>query len=267
MLNGLKTIRLAGKEVLPIIEGGKGISVSNGESSGAWAAAGGVGTFSGVNADSYDASGNIIPQIYKGKTRRERHEELINYSIQGGITQARIAHERSNGQGLIHVNVLWEMGACDIILQGILEGAKGIISGVTCGAGMPYRLSEICAHYGVHYYPIVSSGRAFNALWKRAYHKFPHLLGGVVYEDPWRAGGHNGLSNSESPNVPEDPYPRVVQLRKVMNECGQGEVPIIMAGGVWHLKEWQNWPGQPGNRPGCVPVRHASTVNAGKPDF
>ncbi len=43
-----------GREVLPLIEGGKGISVSNGQSSGAWAAAGGVGTFSGVNADFYD---------------------------------------------------------------------------------------------------------------------------------------------------------------------------------------------------------------------
>ena len=28
--------------------------------SGAWAAAGGIGTFSGVNADSYDADGNLI---------------------------------------------------------------------------------------------------------------------------------------------------------------------------------------------------------------
>ena len=67
----------------------------------------------------------------------------------------------------------------------MLDGAKGLIHGVTCGAGMPYRLAEICARYGVHYYPIVSSGRAFNALWKRAYHKFQDWLGAVVYEDPW----------------------------------------------------------------------------------
>ena len=30
--------------------------------------------------------------------------------------------------------------------------------------------------------PIVSSGRAFSALWKRAYFKFAELLGGVVNE-------------------------------------------------------------------------------------
>ena len=57
---------ISGREVLPLVEGGKGISVSNGESSGAWAAAGGVGTFSGVNADSYTETGQPIPQIYHG---------------------------------------------------------------------------------------------------------------------------------------------------------------------------------------------------------
>lgn len=240
-MKALNAIRLAGKEVLPLIEGGKGISVSNGQSTGAWAGAGGVGTFSGVNADSYDDNGNIIPQIYHGKTRRERHHELINYSINGGITQAKIAHEMANGNGIIHVNVLWEMGACETILEGILDGTGDLISGVTCGAGMPYRLAELCAQRGKFYYPIVSSGRAFNALWKRAYNKFPEWLGGVVYEDPWRAGGHNGLSNSENPEQPQDPMPRVIELRRVMRECGLNDQPIIMAGGVWWLSEWQDW--------------------------
>ena len=146
----LKPLVISGREVLPLVEGGKGISVSNGESSGAWAASGGVGTFSGVNADSYDGHGERIAQLYHGRTRRERHEELIAYAIAGGIHQARVAHERSNGQGRIHMNVLWEMAAAERILHGVLEGARGLIHGVTCGAGMPYKIAEICASYGVH---------------------------------------------------------------------------------------------------------------------
>ncbi|MGN7678341.1 MAG: NAD(P)H-dependent flavin oxidoreductase, partial [Anaplasma sp.] len=123
-----------------------------------------------------------------------------------------------------------------------LEGARGLIHGVTCGAGMPYKLAEVSMKCGVYYYPIVSSARAFRILWNRSYRKFPkELLGGVVYEDPWLAGGHNGLSNSEDPDVPEAPFARVAELRAFMNEVGLSDVVLIMAGGVWHLKEWESW--------------------------
>ena len=240
-LNNLKSVVISGKETLPIIEGGKGVAVSSGRTSGAFAAAGAVGTFSGVNPDRYDDSGNLILPEYHGKTRRERHEELIKMGIEGGIAQAKIAHEMSNGEGRIHINILWEMGGAQQVLEGVLEGAKGLIHGVTCGAGMPYKLSDISEQYQVYYYPIVSSMRAIRALWKRAYHKHVPLLGGVVYEDPWLAGGHNGLSNNENPKFPEDPYPRVVEIRKFMNEVGLNHVPIVMAGGVWYLKDWSHW--------------------------
>jgi nitronate monooxygenase len=240
-VKALKSLVISGREVLPVVEGGKGVSVSNGESAGAWAAAGGVGTFSGVNADSYDENGRPVPQIYKGKTRKDRHNELIDYAIKGGITQAKRAHDIANGNGRIHINVLWEMGAAEHILQNVLEGAKGLIHGVTCGAGMPYRVAEIAAKYDIYYYPIVSSARAFRALWLRAYNKYREKLGGVVYEDPWLAGGHNGLSNSEDPKRPEDPMPRVMALRTLMNEYGLNDVPIVMAGGVWWLSDWEHW--------------------------
>ncbi len=240
-VKALNKLVISGKSVLPLVEGGKGIAVSTGQSAGAWAATGGVGTFSGVNADYYDESGNIVPVVYTGKTRAERHQELIKFGVAGGIAQAKIANDISGGQGRIHMNVLWEMGGCEPILEGILEGAKGLVHGVTCGAGMPYKVSEIAARFGIYYYPIVSSGRAFRALWKRSYNKQPEWLGGVVYEDPWLAGGHNGLSNSEDPFTPEDPYPRVLQLRKEMRSVGLDSTPIIMAGGVWSLADWQDW--------------------------
>ena len=240
-MKAVNAIRMGGVDVLPLIEGGKGIGVSNGDSSGHWAASGGAGTFSAVNADWWDDEGRPVPQDYHGRTRRERHEELVAFAIRGGIAQARRAWDLAGGKGRIHTNILWEMGGAERVITGILEGAKGLVHGLTCGAGMPYRLSDIAARFGVHYYPIVSSARAFNALWKRAYHKAADLLGGVVYEDPWLAGGHNGLSNGEDPQVPEDPYPRVLALRKLMRQFGLDQTPIIMAGGVWWLDEWQDW--------------------------
>ena len=42
--------------------------------------------------------------------------------------------------------------------------------------------------------------------------------------------------------MPQDPYPRVKALRETMREGGIADsVPIVMAGGVWNLKEWENW--------------------------
>ena len=242
----VEPILIAGREVLPLVEGGKGINVTTGASSGAWAAAGGVGTISGVNPDSLDESGQGLQLSYRGKTRSERHRELIEQGIRGCITQAGIAHETSGGKGLINMNILWEMGGAEEILIGTLEGARGLINGVTCGAGMPYRVAEIAARFNIHYFPIISSARAFRALWKRAFHKYGDLLGGVVYEDPWLAGGHNGLSNSEKPEVPEAPLGRVIELRRTMRDCGVADsVPVIMAGGVWALNEWSDWFGNP----------------------
>ena len=242
MFKGLQPILYGGREVWPLIEGGKGVSATNHASSGAWAAAGGIGTVSAVNADSYDPEGRIVPQVYKSLTRRERHEELIQYAIDGAVAQVRRAYDIAGGKGAININVLWEMGGAQRVLEGVLERTKGLVTGVTCGAGMPYKLSEIAASHGVSYLPIISSARAFRALWRRAYSKAAEWLSAVVYEDPWLAGGHNGLSNAEDPRKPQDPYPRVAELRATMREGGiSDDVPIVMAGGVWRLDEWASW--------------------------
>lgn len=242
VFKGLKPIIYGGREVWPLVEGGKGVAVSNHMSSGAWAAAGGIGTVSAVNADSYDPTGKIIPQVYHAATRRERHEELIKYAIDGAVEQVKRAFEIAGGKGAININVLWEMGGAQRVLHGVLERTRGMVAGVTCGAGMPYKLSEIAASYEVSYLPIISSARAFRALWKRAYSKASEWLAAVVYEDPWLAGGHNGLSNAEDPLQPQDPYPRVRELRATMREGGiSDDVPIVMAGGVWYLRDWNDW--------------------------
>ena len=125
----------------------------------------------------------------------------------------------------------------------MLEKTKGLVAGVTCGAGMPYKLSEIAASHEVSYLPIISSARAFRALWKRAYHKAAEWLAAVVYEDPWLAGGHNGLSNAEDPLAPAGSLsPGQGAARDDARPAASPiSVPIVMAGGVWNLKEWDHW--------------------------
>ena len=234
----LNSISIAGKEILPIIEGGKGINVSTGLTCGRWANCGGAGTFSGVNPDFYDENGNFITPIFKGKNRFERQKELIEYGIKGCLDQARIAHDESRGNGLVFMNILWEQGGAQELLSNVLEKAKGTIKAISCGAGMPFKLADICANNKVFYNPIISSARVLQLLWKRSFYRFKEWIGAVIYEDPWLAGGHNGLSNSDNPNAPEKPMARLIEIRKFMNEVGLKTVPIIIAGGIWWLSEW-----------------------------
>ena len=94
-MKALNAIRMGGVDILPLVEGGKGVAVTDGVTCGHWAASGGVGTFSAVNADSYDAEGHRIAQVYHGRTRRDRHEELVDYAIKGGIWPRRSRPTRS----------------------------------------------------------------------------------------------------------------------------------------------------------------------------
>lgn len=242
MVFNLNKVRISGKEVLPIVEGGKGINISTGMTAGSFAKEGAVGTISSTNPDFYDEEGNRIPYYFDpSSTRKEKHESLIKQSIEGCVAQAKIAHDVSDGNGRIHFNFLWEAGGTRRIMEEALAQTKGLIHGVTSGAGLPYALSDFASKYNVYYYPIVSSSRAFSALWKRAYSKAADLLGGIVYEDPWLAGGHNGLSNAEDPKVRQDPYLRLVEIRKTLNSFNLQHVPIIIAGGVWNLSEWSDY--------------------------
>ena len=237
-------VTIAGKRVLPIVEGGKGIAVSNGHTAGAFASAGAVGTVSGICADILSAAGEIVPYRIEAKDRPTRHRELVSESIKGGIDQINLAYSKSEGRGGLLLNILWEMGSSQEIMSGILSSVKGKLDGVVCGAGMPFKLAEITSSFGIYYLPIVSSARAFKALWARGYKKYPEYLGGVVYEDPWFAGGHDGMSNSDNPLFPQSPYEKVVEIRALMREVGiSDEVPIIMAGGVWSLKDFASWIG------------------------
>ena len=98
MFKGFKPILYGGPRGLAADRGRQGrLGDQPCRAPGAWAAAGGIGTVSAVNADSYDPEGRIIPQIYHALTRRERHEELIRYAIDGAVQQVQRAYDIAGG--------------------------------------------------------------------------------------------------------------------------------------------------------------------------
>ncbi|HDO51611.1 MAG TPA: hypothetical protein ENH05_02625, partial [Rhizobiales bacterium] len=248
----IKPVFIDGAWILPFIQGGKGVGATNGKNAGAWAAENTGGTISGTGATfSYNENGRPNSYPYTGRTRQERHEELVAWSIEGGILQTAMAHKASGGKGRIRMNFLKMAGGVMRIMRGVLAGTRlpgggNMIHAVTMGAGLPTEEdARVCAGEGVYIDPIISNVIALKVLLKRAFkewrNRYSDLIGAVVYEDPWLAGGHNGITSREDPDRPEDPYERVKALRRIMNENGMEDVAIIMAGGVWYLRDWESW--------------------------
>ncbi len=78
-------------------------------------------------------------------------------------------------------------------------------------------------------------------MWKRAYHKFCDWLGGVVYEDPWLAGGHNGLSNSEDPRQSRAALPAGPRTAQHDGRFRAGDDADLHGRRLWYLREWADW--------------------------
>lgn len=81
---------ISGKEVLPLIEGGKGINASDGRSSGAWAHENCVGTFSGVSPDFYDSKGNVIIEKFSNAPARNVMKKWSNMPFAAGLPRLRL---------------------------------------------------------------------------------------------------------------------------------------------------------------------------------
>ena len=49
------------------------------------------------------------------------------------------------------------------------------------------------------------------------------------------------LATKKTQKIKQDPYERVKEIREVLKKIGMGSIPIIMAGGVWCLSEWEQF--------------------------
>jgi len=222
----LAPLKIKGKTLLPIVQGGMGVGISAHRLAGHVARAGAVGTLSSVDLRRHH------PDLM-AQTAKSRDKALINrVNLLALDREVSAALEIAGGKGLIAVNVMRAISeyAADV-RQSCESGAGAIV----VGAGLPLDLPDLTAAYpDVALIPILSDSRGIAILLKKWLRK-SRLPDAIVIEHPRYAGGHLGAAKIADLNDPRFDFPRVLEETfAVFKELGieREKVPLIPAGGI-----------------------------------
>ncbi len=224
--SNLPPLRLKGRPVLPVIQGGMGVGVSARRLAGTVALHGAVGTLSSVDLRRHH------PDLM-AQTGRCLDKERINAAnltaLDREITAAKAI---SQGNGMIAVNVMRAVSEyASYVRQACASGADAIV----VGAGLPLDLPELTASYpGIALVPILSDVRGLSVVLRKWMRK-GRLPDAMVIEHPRFAGGHLGASSIADLGDPRFDFERVLaEAASLYRDLGiEGEkVPLILAGGI-----------------------------------
>ena len=226
---GLKPLRLCGKSVLPVVQGGMGVGVSAGGLAGAVAALGGVGTISSVDLRRHhpDLMAQTAHLSSESETR-QRIDEANLEALRREIAKARVI---SQGRGLIAVNVMRAVNSYEASVRQAL--ACGI-DAVVVGAGLPLDLPDLASDYRhATLIPILSDARGVQLL-VRKWERKGRLPDAIVIEHPRLAGGHLGAAKVADLNDKRFDFEVVLpQVLESFRTAGiEGRIPLIVAGGI-----------------------------------
>ncbi len=229
---GLKPLRLGGRELLPIVQGGMGVGISAQRLAGAVAAEGGVGTVSSVDlrhhhADLMDATRGCedAPDLADAKARIDAANlEALTREITG-------ARERAQGRGLIALNVMRAVSSYAASVKRALEAG---VDAVVVGAGLPLDLPDLAQeHPKALLIPILSDARGVQLIVKK-WERKKRLPDAIVIEHPRLAGGHLGAAQIADLNDRRFDFDEVLPAcREFFRRAGlERDIPLIAAGGV-----------------------------------
>lgn len=222
----LKRLRLKGKSLLPIVQGGMGVGVSSHRLAGAVAREGAVGTIASIDLRHHH------PDLL-ARTRDCRDQARIDVANREALDrEIRAAHAVAEGEGLVAVNVMKAVTShAELVRQSCESGADAIVM----GAGLPFDLPELTAeHPEVALVPILSEARGIGVLVKRWMRK-NRLPDAIVIEHPRYAGGHLGVARAEDVGEERFDFRRVLESAfELWRELGieREAVPLIPAGGI-----------------------------------
>jgi nitronate monooxygenase len=226
---GLRPLRLAGRETLPIVQGGMGIGVSGHRLAGTVASLGGVGTLSSVDLrrhfpDLMECTSGLAPGPDAKAAIDAANLEALDREI-------RRARQLSGGAGVLAMNVMRAVGEYAAYVRRSLQAG---IDAIVVGAGLPLDLPDLAAeHPRTALVPILSDARGVQLL-LRKWERKRRIPDGLVLEHPGLAGGHLGAARLEDVHDPRFDFERVIpETRAVLRGAGvEDAVPIIAAGGI-----------------------------------
>jgi nitronate monooxygenase len=221
----LPALRVRGRALLPIVQGGMGVGISAHRLAGTVAAHGGMGTIAAVDL-------------------RRHHDDLMAHSANADKAtvdaanlvaldrEIRAARALAAGQGMIAVNVMRAVSEYRAYVRQACEsGADTIVM----GAGLPLDLPDLAADFPrVALVPILSDARGI-ALVVRKWARKGRLPDAIVVEHPRHAGGHLGAPRVDDLGDPRFDFERVLPEALAFFRAegiADGQVPLICAGGI-----------------------------------
>lgn len=222
----LPPLRIKGRELLPIVQGGMGVGISAHKLAGAVARQGAVGTLSCVDLRRQH-------EDLMARTAKCRDKALIDAAnLEALDREIRGAHEFAAGKGMIAVNVMRAVSEYEhYVLQACKSGAQAIV----VGAGLPLDLPDLAAEYpDVALIPILSDARGV-AVVLRKWMRKSRLPDAIVIEHPGYAGGHVGAAKLEDVHDARFEFPVVLEgCFKVLEDLklSREQIPLIVAGGI-----------------------------------
>ncbi len=222
----LPALRIRGRRLLPIVQGGMGVGISAHRLAGTVAREGAVGTLASVELR------RLHPDIMQRTQRCRDHATLAASNLEALGREIARAREIAGPRGFVAVNVMRALSHyADLVREACAAGADAIVM----GAGLPFDLPDLTRGFpDVALIPILSEERGVRAVLKRWMRKGV-LPDAIVLEHPGLAGGHLGAPGVDEVDDPKYRFQRVLPaVQAVIEGLGLGAEPIalIPAGGV-----------------------------------
>lgn len=186
---GLRPLQLAGRQLLPIVQGGMGVGISAHRLAGSVAALGAWGTIASVDLRRHHADLMARSEgLHDGDEKKAVIQQANQEALAREIHRARGI---AGGRGLVAVNVMRAVSDYAASVRTALEeGADALV----VGAGLPLDLPELAQdHPDTALIPILSDARGVALLWRK-WERRQRIPNAIVIEHPAHAAGHLGAA-------------------------------------------------------------------------